>query len=345
MKVDVVLVTNLKNSRHLAECLTSLHNLERRDFQLHFHIGLTSDSTSDLKTLEMLLEKNDPRLDTEKNENLRVKIIGSQSHPGNARNQMMIQNQSDWILFVDDDVTVPPLLLSHFSLLIQKFPNVSVFGGPNVNPAGSSYFQELSGIFFSNPFYCGPFAKRYRSMGGITNGKESNLILCGLFVKKREFLKALFPENFVCAEENHLLINLHKLGLSMLWSPDLIFFHQRRKNLQGFCQQLYKYGRGRAQFFATLPAQTFHTSLFALSIPFLMMAGFIHFQLWVFAVSVHTTVGFLWTYVRTKSFLKSLLCTPLFAFGCLSYGLGFWTEIATVLATASRKLMVVSSEQ
>lgn len=264
MQIDVVLITNLRSETDLQNCLIALKNADRGTHVLSFHVGLTSSSSTHQAKLQEILARLDPRGPTENSIPLTVRHLSSQLHPGAARNRLAHSSMAQWILFVDDDVQVQGDLFLEFSKCLANIPDAAVVGGPNLTPAESSWFQQASGSFFENPFLCGPFSKRYSARGSTCAGHEHNLILCGLFVRRREFQKILFPENFICAEENRLLVDLENAGVRLLWSPKLVFFHTRRSDLWSFARQLHKYGRGRAQLFWSAPRQTATTSAFAL---------------------------------------------------------------------------------
>ena len=48
----------------------------------------------------------------------------------NARNRAVRESRGDWLIWIDDDVTVDPRWLLAYQLAAVKYPNASVFGGP-----------------------------------------------------------------------------------------------------------------------------------------------------------------------------------------------------------------------
>lgn len=325
MTIDVILITHLKRPDYFRQTLLSLSRMRRQSFFLRFSFGLTNESELSKNLFYSIIHEVDPRQHFEKAIPLNVQVLSSKLFPGGARNQLIQQLDSQWLFFVDDDVTVATDLLSELSLLLNQHPNASVFGGPNLTPKGSSFFQKISGDFFSNPIVCGPFAKRYSPKGLATQGNESNLILCGLFVKTEAFLQSRFPDDYVCAEENHLIVALQKLHFQMIWSPQLLFFHQRRDDLRGLCQQLYKYGRGRAQLFTSFPRQTLATSIWPIlltALP-LLVANF-QPRATLLLIAIHTALGAFYSVLQTRSVARSFAAALLTWIAIPAYIIGFW---------------------
>ena len=197
--------------------------------------------------------------------------------PGAARNPLIDRAQGDLLLFLDDDVTVPPDLLRRLADLAARHPEATVFGGPNETPPGSSRFQIIQGAVLSSLMGAGPVGRRYgaRHAGA---ADERWFTLCNLAVRRRAMLP--FVSHLVCAEENALLAELRRRGARMRYEPGLRVFHARRPSRRSFAQQMFKYGRGRGQLMARRP-QTVRAAylapsawlLYLLALPVLLTAG------------------------------------------------------------------------
>ncbi len=164
--------------------------------------------------------------------------------PGAARNPLIARATGDLLLFLDDDVTAPPDLLGQLAATAARYPEASVFGGPNDTPAGSSFFQVVQGAVLSSMMGAGPVSRRYgaRHPGP---ADERWFTLCNLAVRREVMVR--FITHLICAEENALLAGLHRRGAQMRYEPDLRVFHDRRPRVRPFAAQMIKYGRGRGE--------------------------------------------------------------------------------------------------
>jgi hypothetical protein len=171
--------------------------------------------------------------------------------PGGARNPLVERARGELLLFLDDDVTVPPELLRRLMGAAAAHPEASVIGGPNDTPPGSSRFQAVQGAVLSSLIGSGPVSRRY---GARQRGfaDERWFTLCNLAVRRRAMLP--FVSEMVCAEENELLSKLRSQAELMLYEPSLRVFHARRPTVRGFAAQMVKYGRGRGQLMVRRPS-------------------------------------------------------------------------------------------
>lgn len=164
--------------------------------------------------------------------------------PGGARNELIEKATGELLLFLDDDIIVKADLLARLTEVASRHPRASVFGGPNLTPTGSSQFQVVQGAVLGSIVGSGPVRHRYGAHpAGVAN--ERYFTLCNLAVRRPVMLP--FDPSLLCAEENAVLSELHRLGVEMRYDPDMVVFHERRGDLTGFCRQMFKYGRGRGQ--------------------------------------------------------------------------------------------------
>jgi glycosyltransferase involved in cell wall biosynthesis len=164
--------------------------------------------------------------------------------PGGARNVLIEKAAGEMLLFLDDDVLTSPDMLRRLADLDRTHPGVDVFGGPNLTPPRSTFFQKVQGAVLGSIVTAGPVRRRYgRHPAGPAD--ERFFILCNMAVRTREM--ARFDPDLICAEENELLAGMASRDLQMHYDPDLAVYHERRDTLRGLVAQMYKYGRGRGQ--------------------------------------------------------------------------------------------------
>jgi GT2 family glycosyltransferase len=170
--------------------------------------------------------------------------------PGAARNPLIERARGELLLFLDDDATAPPDLLSRLAQLAARHPEASVFGGPNETPPRSSRFEIVQGAVLSSVVGSGPVCRRYGARhAGFAD--ERWFTLCNLAIRREAMLP--FVNELVCAEENDLLCRLRARGERMRYEPELRVFHARRPTRRSFAKQMFKYGRGRGQLLARQP--------------------------------------------------------------------------------------------
>jgi GT2 family glycosyltransferase len=163
---------------------------------------------------------------------------------GAARNPLVERAKGEWLLFLDDDVTIAPTFLSQLSRVAEMHPDASVLGGPNDTPPGTPPFPIIQGAVLASIVVSGPVRRRY---GAHPAGPadERFFTLCNLAVRREAMIN--FPNDLRGAEENAVLCEMHRRGLQMHYDPTLAAFHERRATPRTFASQMYKYGVGRGQ--------------------------------------------------------------------------------------------------
>lgn len=183
-------------------------------------------------------------------------VFEDKINKSDARNAGIEKINSDFIYFLDDDIFIDK---DNFKILqdkINKYPVVGVIGGPNLNPPYSSRFQNLVGVLLSTYFMSYKMSARYYQKGVDRLTDDTELILCNLAIKKDLLTKYNLKFNKLLHynEENLLLEQLKKNKVPMLYTPDLVVYHHRRKNLKSFLRQVYNSGRGRGIMTTMLPS-------------------------------------------------------------------------------------------
>jgi hypothetical protein len=166
------------------------------------------------------------------------------AYPGAARNVLVERARGELLLFLDDDITVDEDLLCRLARLAAAHPDAAVFGGPNDTPEASTRFQFVQGAALASIVGSGPVRRRYGAHPE-ARADERYFTLCNLAVRREVMVP--FATDLVCAEENDVLEELRRRKVSMLYSPELVAYHERRATPIGFARQMFKYGRGRGQ--------------------------------------------------------------------------------------------------
>jgi len=176
-----------------------------------------------------------------------------QSSNGSARNYGLKKANGQFIYFLDDDTFIAENTLDVLWKKIKKNPSINILGGPNLTPHSDGFIQQSTGYIFESFFGTGPMSARYVSRKRGSYADEKSLILCNLAINMELFNKVKFDEDVLCNEENILLNRLTDFGQKMLYCPELIVYHHRRKSIFSFMRQIFFYGKGRMQHIKKLP--------------------------------------------------------------------------------------------
>lgn len=198
----------------------------------------------DLLTYEYLKVSNtkpDPK-------NIQIITLDKPVSPAEARNIATASVHTEWVLFLDDDVEIPPDLFYNFKQLVASDPQASLWGGPNLTPEPSTSTQKKIGWLLQNYLVTGPISCRYK----LNNIKEREckgiyFSLCNIFIKTKDFRTILFNAKLKTAEENELIYKLAQNNKKMKTSDLLYVWHYRRSSVPQFLAQIKNYGFGRGQ--------------------------------------------------------------------------------------------------
>ena len=262
----------------------------------------------EIKTISLMIGVNGPDAATESFLNkfqkqhtsmsLKFMTIPHRLTPAEARNIVAAQINSDWVLFLDDDVLVPQYFFKNFFKLQKQYPEPIMWGGPNLTPLQSDQTQRKIGQLLESFLVVGPVALRYRfNQTQMKKGSELYFSLCNLFIKKNYFDENQFNKNLKTAEENLLIYSLKKMKYPLATSDLLYVWHHRRGSFVGFLSQIKNYGYGRGQLIYYGGTSRW-LSFFSLAIVFLLGVGLYKKPVYIFNGFV------LWFFLLISSFYK-----------------------------------------
>ncbi len=177
--------------------------------------------------------------------------------PAAARNSACEYLTGKWVCFLDDDVEVPKDYFQTFERLESTYPNALVIGGPNLTPTESNLVQVVTGEMMASQWGSAFCSNRYRMFKHPEGWVNQNyLILCNMWMDVESFKRNVFPEHFLCGEENKVLASLDQN--KFVASKDLFVWHHRRSEWISFFKQVRKYAIGRGQNLYHGKANWFH---------------------------------------------------------------------------------------
>lgn len=250
-----------------------------------------------------------------------VKVLVNNGKPSVKRNLAASVAKGGVLAFIDSDAYPDAFWLENGTKYFRE--DVGIIGGPNLTPAEAGFFERLSGDVLSSRAV-GSMNLRYRK----GNKQDvSELPSCNLFVRKELFIALKgFDESLLTGEDSKLCFEMkEKLGKRVVYSPDIIVYHHRRKFLFPHLKQLFVYGRDKA-FLAKEKFRIYYAipSLFVLYLVFGFVASlFSNFILQIYSYSL---IAYL-AVVAILSFKLNIFKWPFVVVGIvlshISYGIGF----------------------
>lgn len=234
-----VVLISYRRPQLLQRCLVSLEYLKPLDCRICVHVN------GDDQISREVVQKNNPYLSLYSNERQTL---------SEARNRLLekigeVADQTDWILFLDDDAFLPEGygLAAQTAVSRANQSQVEIIGGPNLTPPISNFFSKLSGEWLASRFVSGRVSLRYGPAQQDIMNNDDGLILCHLWVRARVLQNTQFHKFIQGGEENLFFNELFQKGLYCYYDPKVFVFHERRKNFQDLIRQIFKYGYGRGQ--------------------------------------------------------------------------------------------------
>ncbi|MBI2109885.1 glycosyltransferase, partial [Candidatus Woesearchaeota archaeon] len=192
------------------------------------------------KDYELILLPDEKIENKWKNKKIKIIVTGAVK-PARKRNIGSRNSKGELLAFVDSDAVAREDWLEN-SLRYFKDKNIGAAGGPNVIPKGANLWEHVSGDILGS-FACGTASIRYKVYNRVKEVKE--LPSCNLLVRKEAFIKlGGFDETLLTAEDSKLCFDLkEKLGMKVIYGPDVLVYHHRRNSIQGHLRQMWIYGR------------------------------------------------------------------------------------------------------
>lgn len=238
--------------------------------------------------------------------NAQIMIVDDQTCPGSPagkRDWAANRAKGNILAFIDSDAYPDKNWLNHAQKLLKP-AKISAVCGPGLTPPTDNWRQKISGLVWSSWLGAG-------AAGTYRNRQEKSRLVddyptFNFLVKKTDFLKIKgFNTQFWPGEDTKLCHDLvYKLNQQILYSPQIIVYHHRRRIFIPHLQQIFRYGCQRGRFMKLFPKTSLRPGYFLpLLIPLVFPAYFIALLL-------------------TGIIHRSLLLIPAIFFTHLIYALG-----------------------
>ncbi|MEW6101083.1 MAG: glycosyltransferase [Candidatus Omnitrophota bacterium] len=190
-------------------------------------------------------------------------------NPARKRDIGMARAKGEVLAFIDDDA-YPAAPWLKKAVLNFADENIAAVGGPAVTPDDDTVRQKASGRVFSSPIVSGKFIYRYIPK---KKAEANDLPSCNLLVRK-SVMEELggFNTDFWPGEDTKLCFDItHKLGKKIIYDPDVLVYHHRRKVFLPHLRQVANYALHRGYFIKKFPANSLRPAYFAPSLFFILL--------------------------------------------------------------------------
>lgn len=161
-------------------------------------------------------------------------FVLNETTPAKARNRLIDESTSDYILFLDDDTLVDESYLTNLVELINQNPSYVIFGGHDKAYHNVSDFELALNLALRSPMLT--FNTRARHCPVESGDARNNLTLANLTVS-RYFLNKhniRFDEDYMRNEENILIHKVLGITDKIMYSTNLSVSHKRRSSVSTF---------------------------------------------------------------------------------------------------------------
>lgn len=214
MEISVVIPT-YNDEKDLDECLSSLGE-QSKDFELVVVDGHSTDDTVEIA------EKHGAEV-----------VYEDYGTRGGACNVGAEEPGGDVIVFTDADAIFPPDWLEKVEKKFEE-TGADVVGGDDIVKDGSDFEVDLFAIDKAqDPPKKGEVWKRVRGVNSA--------------YKREVFLENKFDPNLRSIEESELHFRLQRKGYKLVFDPEIVVYHHRRRSLKALAKQFFRNGKGRLQ--------------------------------------------------------------------------------------------------
>jgi glycosyltransferase involved in cell wall biosynthesis len=280
---------------------------------------------------EVIILTDEPESYDFDNEKYRIISTGPVG-PGEKRNIGAKASSGDILAFLDDDAFPS---FDWLDCAKSSFARTGIYalGGPAITPPKAPLRERIAGRVLESWLCSGPTGYRYFP----DRKRYVNDYPSVNFMVRREafFSVGGFPIDFWPGEDTKLCLDLiQKFGRGIMYDPNLVVFHHRRRLFIKFLEQVSRYGRHRGQFARIYPQTSrlpgyFVPSLFTLGLIFgpLLMIVFKPLALLYFGFVLMYLLILLLESIRVVALENNLYSGMLFVVGAfethLIYGISF----------------------
>ncbi len=247
--------------------------------------------------------------------------------PADKRDMALQYAEGEIFAFIDDDAYPAKDWLKNAVRYFAN-PEVGAVGGPAVTAPDDDIWQQASGKIYESFLCSGAYTYRYlpKEEREVEDLPSVNLIV------RRDVFEQIggYDSNYYPGEDTKLCLDIVESGKKIIYSPDVLVYHHRRKVFMQHLKQATNYAKHRGYFAKALPKTSckpayFIPSLFVLGLVGGPILSFLIPILWYFyfAVIVLYLVLLMVSIRKTGSFRLWILTFIGIIMTHIGYGLMF----------------------
>lgn len=197
-------------------------------------------------------------------------IASGEVGPAEKRDMALKYAKGDIIAFIDDDAYPRPDWLKN---AVKHFEDADIgaVGGPAVTAYNDDDYQKASGKVYESYLCSGEYVYRYLPKA---ERYVDDLPSVNLIVRREVFEKVGgYDSNFYPGEDTKLCLDIiEKTEKKILYDPEVLVYHHRRRMFRGHLKQVTNYALHRGYFARKLPQTSLKIAYF---VPSLFVFGLI----------------------------------------------------------------------
>lgn len=220
-----IIIPNYNGAHFLTNCLNSLkqaiNNCPNSQFEIIFVDNNSKDNS--IEIFETIIPKN-----------FTYRILLNQKNYGfaGAVNQGIVKAKHDWVVLLNNDLTMEPNWFQLISKTIKenKNPKIATFFGTVLTKDGTKFESQGLNFFYSGK--CQNISNGKKFTPSLLKEEIGNGLVWGasaaFVVYNKKILKqiGLFDEDFFAYEEDvDLALRLHNLNYQTIYIPKAISYH------------------------------------------------------------------------------------------------------------------------
>ena len=247
--------------------------------------------------------------------------------PADKRDMALQYAEGEIFAFIDDDAYPAKDWLKNAVRYFAN-PEVGAVGGPAVTAPDDDIWQQASGKIYESFLCSGAYTYRYLPK----EEREVEDLPSVKLIVRRDVFEQIggYDSNYYPGEDTKLCLDIVESGKKIIYSPDVLVYHHRRKVFMQHLKQATNYAKHRGYFAKALPKTSckpayFIPSLFVLGLVGGPILSFLIPILWYFyfAVIVLYLVLLMVSIRKTGSFRLWILTFIGIIMTHIGYGLMF----------------------
>lgn len=247
--------------------------------------------------------------------------------PADKRDMALQYAKGEIFAFIDDDAYPGKDWLKN-AIAYFEDPEIGAVGGPAVTAPDDDIWQQASGKIYESFLCSGGYTYRYLPK---EEREVDDLPSVNLIVRRNIFEQiGGYDSNYYPGEDTKLCLDIVESGKKIIYSPDVLVYHHRRKVFKQHLKQATNYAKHRGYFAKALPKTScklayFIPSLFVLGLFVGPILSYFMPTLWYFyfAVIVLYLVLLIVSIRKTDSFQLWILTFVGIVATHIGYGLMF----------------------